>query len=114
MPSVMSFDDLPHTEHAHEFVGAEHGDVPFSIILVHAAPGSPAPDRDPRRGRLRHRAGRPACNGTGQGGGGGGFSVAARLARLRCSRRRSRAEPLVACISTASTPATRPHGGMLR
>ena len=39
MPSVMRFDDLPHTEHAHEFVGAEHGDVPFSIILVHAAPG---------------------------------------------------------------------------
>jgi quercetin dioxygenase-like cupin family protein len=40
MPSVMSFDDLPQTEHAHEFVGAEHGDVPFSIILVHAAPGA--------------------------------------------------------------------------
>ncbi len=40
MPSVMEFDDLPHTEHAHEFVGAEHGDVPFSIILVHAAPGA--------------------------------------------------------------------------
>jgi quercetin dioxygenase-like cupin family protein len=32
--------DLPHTEHAHEFVGAEHGDVPFSIILVHSAPGA--------------------------------------------------------------------------
>jgi mannose-6-phosphate isomerase-like protein (cupin superfamily) len=40
MPSVMQFDDLPHTEHAHEFVGADHGDVPFSIILVHAAPGA--------------------------------------------------------------------------
>jgi quercetin dioxygenase-like cupin family protein len=39
-PSVMQFDDLPHTEHAHEFVGADHGDVPFSIILVHAAPGA--------------------------------------------------------------------------
>jgi mannose-6-phosphate isomerase-like protein (cupin superfamily) len=35
----MEFDALPHTEHAHEFVGAAHGDVPFSIILVHAAPG---------------------------------------------------------------------------
>jgi quercetin dioxygenase-like cupin family protein len=40
MPSVMSFGDLPSTEHAHEFVGAEHGDVPFSVILVHAAPGA--------------------------------------------------------------------------
>jgi quercetin dioxygenase-like cupin family protein len=36
----MEFDDLPQTEHAHEFVGAEHGDVPFSIILVHAPPGA--------------------------------------------------------------------------
>jgi hypothetical protein len=40
MASVMRFDELPHTEHAHEFVGAEYGDVPFSIILVHAATGS--------------------------------------------------------------------------
>jgi mannose-6-phosphate isomerase-like protein (cupin superfamily) len=39
MASVMRFDELPHTEHAHEFVGAEYEDVPFSIILVHAAPG---------------------------------------------------------------------------
>jgi quercetin dioxygenase-like cupin family protein len=38
-PWVMEFDDLPQTEHAHEFVGAEHGDVPFSIILVHSQPG---------------------------------------------------------------------------
>ena len=37
---VMRFEDLPSTEHAHEFVGAEHGDVPFSIILVNAAPGA--------------------------------------------------------------------------
>ena len=36
---VVSFDDLEHTAHAHEFVGAEHGDVPFSIILVHSQPG---------------------------------------------------------------------------
>jgi len=36
----MRFDDLSRTEHAHEFVGAEHGDVPFSIIFVHAAPGA--------------------------------------------------------------------------
>jgi len=48
MPSVMEFDDLPHTEHAHEFVGADHGDVPFSIILVHAAPGAgPRPHQHP-------------------------------------------------------------------
>jgi quercetin dioxygenase-like cupin family protein len=39
-PSVMEFDDLPSTEHAHEFVGEEHGNVPFSIILVHAPPGA--------------------------------------------------------------------------
>jgi mannose-6-phosphate isomerase-like protein (cupin superfamily) len=37
--SIIELDDLAHTEHAHEFVGAEHGDVPFSIILVHSAPG---------------------------------------------------------------------------
>lgn len=40
MALVMSFDDLAQTEHAYEFVGAEHGDVAFSIILVHAAPGA--------------------------------------------------------------------------
>jgi mannose-6-phosphate isomerase-like protein (cupin superfamily) len=37
--SIIAFDDLEHTEHAHEFVGAEHSDVPFSIILVHSQPG---------------------------------------------------------------------------
>jgi quercetin dioxygenase-like cupin family protein len=37
--SAIAFDDLPHTPHSYEFVGAEHGDVPFSIILVHSAPG---------------------------------------------------------------------------
>jgi quercetin dioxygenase-like cupin family protein len=40
MRLVMRFDELPSTEHAHEFVGADHGAVPFSIILVHAAPGA--------------------------------------------------------------------------
>jgi quercetin dioxygenase-like cupin family protein len=39
-PLVMGFGDLAHTEHAHEFVGAEHGEVPFSIILVDAPPGA--------------------------------------------------------------------------
>lgn len=37
--SIIPFDDLDHSQHAHEFVGAEHGDVPFSIILVHSLPG---------------------------------------------------------------------------
>ena len=37
--SIIDLDDLDHTEHAHEFVGAEHGDVPFSVILVHSQPG---------------------------------------------------------------------------
>jgi hypothetical protein len=40
VPAIIRFDELPHTEHAHEFVGAEHRGMPFSIILVHAAPGA--------------------------------------------------------------------------
>jgi mannose-6-phosphate isomerase-like protein (cupin superfamily) len=36
---IVRFDDLEHSEHAHEFVGAEHGEVPFSVILVHSRPG---------------------------------------------------------------------------
>jgi mannose-6-phosphate isomerase-like protein (cupin superfamily) len=36
----MDLDDLPGTRHAHEFVGAEYGDVPFSVIIVHSAPGA--------------------------------------------------------------------------
>jgi mannose-6-phosphate isomerase-like protein (cupin superfamily) len=40
MGSIIAFDDLEHTDHAHEFVGAEHSDVPFSIIVVHALPGA--------------------------------------------------------------------------
>jgi mannose-6-phosphate isomerase-like protein (cupin superfamily) len=36
---VVALDDLEHTRHAHEFVGADHGDVPFSMILVHSEPG---------------------------------------------------------------------------
>ena len=36
---IVSMDELDHTEHAHEFVGGEHGDVPFSVILVHSPPG---------------------------------------------------------------------------
>ena len=37
---VVALDDLEHGVHSHEFVGAEHGDVPFSIILVHSEPGA--------------------------------------------------------------------------
>ena len=37
---VVALDDLEHGAHSHEFVGAEHGDVPFSIILVHSEPGA--------------------------------------------------------------------------
>jgi mannose-6-phosphate isomerase-like protein (cupin superfamily) len=36
---IVRFDELEHTEHAHEFVGAEHTDVPFCVILVHSRPG---------------------------------------------------------------------------
>lgn len=35
---VIPLNALDHTEHAHEFVGGEHGDVPFSVILVHSRP----------------------------------------------------------------------------
>jgi len=36
-------DTLPATVFAHEFVGADHGDVPFSIILVDAPTGEGPP-----------------------------------------------------------------------
>ena len=38
--TVVPFDSLEHGEHAHEFVGDEHGDVPFCVILVHSRPGA--------------------------------------------------------------------------
>jgi mannose-6-phosphate isomerase-like protein (cupin superfamily) len=45
---VLALDDLPHSEEAHRFAGADHGDVPFSLILVHTGPGSgPALHRHP-------------------------------------------------------------------
>ncbi len=37
--SIVPLDELEHSRHSHEFVGAEHGHVPFSIILVHSEPG---------------------------------------------------------------------------
>ena len=61
---VVALDDLEHTAHSHEFVGAEHGDVPFSIILVHSQPGrrarSSTGTRTPRSSssrRARRRSG---------------------------------------------------------
>ena len=36
---ILRFDQLEHTEHSHEVVGADH-DVPFSVILVHSRPGA--------------------------------------------------------------------------
>ena len=36
---VIPLDELDPTPHSHEFVGADHGEVPFSIILVHSQPG---------------------------------------------------------------------------
>src|SRR6188472_1059917 len=40
MGEIIPFDDLEPSAHSHEFVGAEHGDVPFSVILVRSAPGA--------------------------------------------------------------------------
>ena len=39
-PRILRLDELPHTRHSHEFVGEDHGDVPFSIILVRSRPGA--------------------------------------------------------------------------
>jgi mannose-6-phosphate isomerase-like protein (cupin superfamily) len=62
---VTPIEALPATEYAHEFVGAEHGDVPFSIILVEAPTGAgPQVHRHPyaevfvvAAGRARFRLG---------------------------------------------------------
>jgi mannose-6-phosphate isomerase-like protein (cupin superfamily) len=37
---LLGIDDLPGNEHAHELKGADLGDVPFSIIIVHSGPGA--------------------------------------------------------------------------
>ena len=39
MGSIVPFEELEPSEHSHEFVGAEHGDIPFCVILVHSQPG---------------------------------------------------------------------------
>ena len=38
-PKVIPFSELDPTDHSHEFIGGEHGDVPFSVILIHTGPG---------------------------------------------------------------------------
>ena len=35
--AVIPFAELDLSEHSHEFIGGDHGDVPFSVILVHGA-----------------------------------------------------------------------------
>ena len=39
MGEIIPLEQMDPSEHSHEFVGAEHGDVPFSVILVHSKPG---------------------------------------------------------------------------
>jgi mannose-6-phosphate isomerase-like protein (cupin superfamily) len=39
MAEMIPLGELEPSEHSHEFVGAEHGDVPFCVILVHSRPG---------------------------------------------------------------------------
>ncbi len=39
MSLLIELNDLPGDEAAHRFVGADHGGVPVSFFLVHAAPG---------------------------------------------------------------------------
>jgi len=47
MSHVVNIDELPHTNNAHEFVGANF-DAPVSLILVHSASGEgPALHRHP-------------------------------------------------------------------
>ena len=36
---VIPFSELDPSAHSHEFIGEEHGGVPFSVILVHTGPG---------------------------------------------------------------------------
>ncbi len=40
MSPRIELNDLPHGENSHSFVGADHGDVPVSFILVHSPPGA--------------------------------------------------------------------------
>ena len=36
MAQLIPLDELPSEGHSHEFEGADHNDVPFSVILVHS------------------------------------------------------------------------------
>jgi mannose-6-phosphate isomerase-like protein (cupin superfamily) len=45
---ILAFNDQPHSGEAHRFAGADHGNLPFSIILIHVGPGGgPAMHRHP-------------------------------------------------------------------
>ena len=39
-PLVVPFDELDPQPNRHELIGAEHGDLPFSVILIHSGPGT--------------------------------------------------------------------------
>ena len=64
--TILPLDALEHSDHSHELVGAEHGEVPFSVILVHSRPGvGPKLHRHPyaevfivESGQARFRIGR--------------------------------------------------------
>jgi mannose-6-phosphate isomerase-like protein (cupin superfamily) len=40
-PVIVALDELPRSGGARRFIGAEHGGVPVSIIVIEVAPGSP-------------------------------------------------------------------------
>jgi mannose-6-phosphate isomerase-like protein (cupin superfamily) len=40
MSPLIDVKDSPHGENAHTFVGADHGELPVSLILVHSVPGA--------------------------------------------------------------------------
>jgi mannose-6-phosphate isomerase-like protein (cupin superfamily) len=46
---IVRLEDLPHSGGAHRFVGADHGGLPVSLILIQAEPGSgpTSPHRHP-------------------------------------------------------------------
>ena len=39
MQSIDAISELPGNETAHQFIGADHGEVPVSFFLVHSSPG---------------------------------------------------------------------------
>ena len=37
---IVPFDELPHSKDSHRFAGEEHGELPFSAILIHTRAGA--------------------------------------------------------------------------